>query len=63
MTRMAKIGIGRMKNSATRRTVTPQVALVMNCTITKNRLPSARLSGTKKPEQVREREAVGDPRV
>jgi hypothetical protein len=31
----------------TRRTVTPQDAFTMNCTITKNRLPSARLSGTK----------------
>jgi hypothetical protein len=51
MTRTAKTGIGRMNSSATRRTVTPQLAFVTNCTITKNRLPSARLRVTRKPKR------------
>ncbi len=47
MTRTAKIGIGRIKSSATRRTVTLHDDLVMYCTRTKNRHPSGRLIATK----------------
>ena len=58
MTRTAKIGIGRMKSSAIRRTVTPHDAFVTYWTRTKKRLPSARLKATKKREEVGE----GEPR-
>ena len=59
MTSTAKIGIGRMRSSATRRTVTLHDDFVMYWTSTKKRLPSGRLSATKNAKRYEKANRAG----